>query len=128
MRQVNNKNIGQYIILKWPPNCTKTLKRRFSKVIWFWTRFPKIYRAKYRGVILIKTDTSYYRWSNRITIPLNYNLIQFSAQKEPKGNRTIADLRYEGKYIISPSTLIFSPTKGYLGVYTLLIPLMYCIS
>ena len=29
-----------------------------------------------------------------------------------KGNRTIADLRYEEKHIISPSTLIFAPTKG----------------
>ena len=29
-----------------------------------------------------------------------------------KGNRTIADLRYEEKYIISPSSLIFAPIKG----------------
>ena len=29
-----------------------------------------------------------------------------------KGNRTIADLKYEEKYIISPNTLIFAPTKG----------------
>ena len=29
-----------------------------------------------------------------------------------KGNRTIADLRYGGKDIISPSTLIFAPIKG----------------
>ena len=28
------------------------------------------------------------------------------------GNCTIADLRYEEKYIISLSTLIFAPTKG----------------
>ena len=30
----------------------------------------------------------------------------------PKGNRTIADLRYGGKDIISPSTPIFAPIKG----------------
>ena len=29
-----------------------------------------------------------------------------------KGNRTIADLRYEEKYIISHSTLILAHTKG----------------
>ena len=29
-----------------------------------------------------------------------------------KGNRTIADLRYGEKDIISPSTLIFAPIKG----------------
>ena len=28
------------------------------------------------------------------------------------GNHTIADLRYEEKEIISPSTLIFAPIKG----------------
>ena len=29
-----------------------------------------------------------------------------------KGNRTNADLEYGGKYIISPSTLVFAPIKG----------------
>ena len=29
-----------------------------------------------------------------------------------KGNRTIADLRYGGKAIISPSTQSFAPIKG----------------
>ena len=29
-----------------------------------------------------------------------------------KGNRTFADLRYGGKNIISPSTLIFAANKG----------------
>ena len=36
-----------------------------------------------------------------------------------KGNRTIADLRYGGKDLISPSKLIFSPIKSYLRIYTL---------
>ena len=40
----------------------------------------------------------------------------------PKGNRTIADFRYGGEDIISPSTLIFAPIKSYLGIYTLHIP------
>ena len=39
-----------------------------------------------------------------------------------KGNRTIADLKYGGEDIISPSTLIFAPIKSYLGKYTLHIP------
>ena len=39
-----------------------------------------------------------------------------------KGNRCIADLRYGGKDIISPSTLIFAAIKGLLGTYTLHIP------
>ena len=29
-----------------------------------------------------------------------------------KGNRTIADLKYGDKDIVSPSTLIFAPIKG----------------
>ena len=29
-----------------------------------------------------------------------------------KGNHTIADLRYGGKYITSPSTLVFASIKG----------------
>ena len=36
-----------------------------------------------------------------------------------KGNRTIAELRFGGKDIISPNTLIFAPMKGLLGIYTL---------
>ena len=36
-----------------------------------------------------------------------------------KGNRAIADLRYAKEDSISPSTLIFAATKGYLMSYTL---------
>ena len=35
-----------------------------------------------------------------------------SSFTRPKGNRTIADLRYWEKDIICPSTLIFAPIKG----------------
>ena len=36
------------------------------------------------------------------------------------GNRTIAELRYGKKYIISPtSTLIYAPIKSLLSIYTL---------
>ena len=38
-----------------------------------------------------------------------------------KGRPPSADLRYEDEDIISPSTLIFAATKGYLGIYTLYI-------
>ena len=45
-----------------------------------------------------------------------------SIWRETKGNRTIADLRYGGKDMISPSTLIFAPIKGRFGTYTLHVP------
>ena len=40
------------------------------------------------------------------------NLILWPLSTITKGNRAIADLRYGGKDIISPSTLIFAPIKG----------------
>ena len=49
-------------------------------------------------------------------------LIDLLANQAFNGNRTIADLRYGGKDIISPSTIIFPSIKGLLGMYSLHIP------
>ena len=58
---------------------------------------------------------------------LSATLLQKNVDKDKvyqrKGNRTIAELRYGGKYIISPSTQIFAPKKGQVGILTLHIPL-----
>ena len=49
----------------------------------------------------------------------SYFLLKLMKLVLEKANRTIADLRYEEKDIIIPSTLIFAPIKGLLGIYTL---------
>ena len=46
------------------------------------------------------------KYTTLLYLPIPYMKVKH------KGNRTIADFRYEKKYIISPSTLIFAPTKS----------------
>ena len=59
----------------------------------------------------------------QITIDNYKQIILKKNEAIQKGNRTIADLRYRKKGIISPSTLNFAPINSSLGIYTLHIPL-----
>ena len=58
-------------------------------------------------LILVSKIQNMFKFLCFYTIP--YEIMQKIIHK---GNHTITDLRYGGKYIISPSLLIFVPTKG----------------
>ena len=45
-------------------------------------------------------------------LPKTYKYEEVEVKIDAKGNRTIADLRYQEKDIISPSTLSFAPIKS----------------
>ena len=76
-----------------------------------------------RGMIMITDSMNFFLKPSltKICFKHTQNVFQ-DILESPKGNLTIADLRYGVKYSISPSTLIFVPIKGLLGIYTLHIP------
>ena len=94
-------NSWLYFALKWPQMKWNGHRLAFSAS---WAKYSE---GKYSAIY--NNENTH---QSKVQHILMYNI------NSHKGNHTIADLRYGGENIISPSTLIFAPIKSLLGIYT----------
>ena len=91
-------------------------RKHINYLKWFfWDELIKIIFLLSEGCICVlqyDNNTVCLPSDNDNDLPKTYNYEEVEVKIDAKGNRTIADLRYQEKDIISPSTLSFAPIKS----------------